>query len=283
MVSQNPSEKALLPPGQRQRQGDRKQRVLTIAEHNSGLVVVVLRHRSSGRDGLVRQPVAVLKLNRNIASFHIGRGYALTDCGNAERLVDQHGESFRFCPPTRQWLTWNGFRWVADRGTVVQLAKKTIRAVQQERSLLLRQAELGGLGGDILRARADALARWATRSEGVSRIAGMLSLAESDPRIVAKAGYSDSDPWLFNLRNGTVELRGLRMRAHRLENLLRKPPSNITPGHMSASGAVPQEVFAPHPTHIPFIHRAVGYNMSATREKKYIGLEGRGRNGKRRF
>ncbi len=232
----------------------------------------------------MRQPPAVLKLNPNIAAFR--QNYQLTDCGNAERLVDQHGESIRFCPPTREWLTWNGFRWVADRGAVVQLAKKTIRAVQQERSLLFRQAELGELGGDILRARADALARWATRSEGVSRIAGMLSLAESDPRIVAHTADFDSDPWLFNLRNGTVELRGLRVRPHRLEDLLTK-----TAGvEYDADATCPrwerflQEVFAPHPTLIPFIQRAVGYTLTGdTREECIFVLEGRGRNGKSTF
>jgi len=234
----------------------------------------------------VQQPLAVLKLNRNIAAFHSGRGYRLTDCGNAERLVDQHGESIRFCPPTRQWLTWNAFRWVADHGAVVQLAKKTIRAIQQERSLMLRQSELDESGGEILKARADALAKWATRSEGISRIAGMRSLAESDPRIVAQPADFDSDPWLFNVRNGTVELRSLQMREHRLEDLLTK-----TAGvEYDADATCPrwerflQEIFAPHPALIPFIQRAVGYTLTGdTREECIFVLEGRGRNGKSTF
>jgi hypothetical protein len=96
--------------------------------------------------------------------------YALTDCGNAERLVDQHGECIRYCGAMRHWFLWNGYHWSADDGAAVQLAKKTIRAMQQERNNMLGEGE--GQFGDweIMRRRADALEKWATRSEGAPRI-----------------------------------------------------------------------------------------------------------------
>ena len=38
----------------------------------------------------------------------------LTEMGNAERLVDQHGERIRYCHPWNQWLSHDGKRWERD-------------------------------------------------------------------------------------------------------------------------------------------------------------------------
>src|SRR5829696_2698752 len=42
------------------------------------------------------------------------RGYNLTDLGNAERFVAQHGEDARYCFPWRKWLVRTGARWERD-------------------------------------------------------------------------------------------------------------------------------------------------------------------------
>src|SRR5215204_4039210 len=42
------------------------------------------------------------------------RGYNLTDLGNAERFVAQHGENVRYCYPWAKWLVWTGVRWERD-------------------------------------------------------------------------------------------------------------------------------------------------------------------------
>src|SRR5690606_1745853 len=41
-------------------------------------------------------------------------GYALTDAGNAERLIAQCGEDIRYCPTTGSWYLWNGTVWEQD-------------------------------------------------------------------------------------------------------------------------------------------------------------------------
>ena len=143
--------------------------------------------------------------------------YSLTDCGNAERLVDQHGDSIRFCRAADNWFVWNGCRWAADGASAVQLAKKTVRAMQQDRQLLSSQADRDPTGFELLRSRADALAKWETRSESAQRITSMLRLAASDPRISAEPEDFDQNPWLLNLSNGTIDLRSAQIREHRPE------------------------------------------------------------------
>ena len=121
---------------------------------------------------------------RKPLSIRCNSRYSLTDCGNAERLVDQFGDCIRFCSATGQWFLWKGNHWATADGAVVQLAKKTVRTMQQERKHMLNEAESRPDGWEIKRRRADALDKWAIRSEAAPRIIAMLRMAESDPRVV---------------------------------------------------------------------------------------------------
>jgi len=210
----------------------------------------------------------------------------MTDCGNAERLIDQYGEAMRFCPAMRQWFVWNGDQWVADYGRAVQLAKKTVRSMQQERNLLLNQAERDPLDFDVFRSRAEAIAKWATRSESALRIASMLRLAESDPRISVASDDFNKDHWLLNLSNGTVELKSGSFREHRPPDLLTKSagPPYIRGAKCPRWERFLDEVFEPHPELIPFLQKAVGYTLTGDiREECVFVLVGKGRNGKSTF
>jgi putative DNA primase/helicase len=208
---------------------------------------------------------------------------ALTDCGNAERLIDQHGECLRFCAPNRQWFVWTGVQWVADRGSVVQLAKKTVRAMRHERSELLRQVEDENGDWEVARREADALTKWAHRSEGAAQISAALRMAESDPRISVVPEQFDRDPWTLNLPNGSLELRSATFREHRPEELITK----VAGAEYKANSHCPRwkrflkEVFAHNLDVIPYLQRAVGYTLTGqTREECVFVLVGSGRNGK---
>ncbi len=207
----------------------------------------------------------------------------LTDCGNAERLVDQHGDCMRFCAPKRQWFVWNAVGWAADRGAAVQLAKKTARTIRQERVQILSRAESDNGDWDATRRQADALTKWANRSEGSAQITAALRMAESDPRISVTPEEFDSFPWVLNLSNGTIELGPGILREHRPQELLTK----IAGAEYSPNAECPRwkkflkEVFEPHPDIIPYLQRAVGYSLTGeTREECVFVLVGNGRNGK---
>src|SRR5215469_16705944 len=54
--------------------------------------------------------------------------FALTQLGNAERLVHQHGDDIRWCPAWKSWLVWNQHRWRVDtNGAIDRMAHSTIR------------------------------------------------------------------------------------------------------------------------------------------------------------
>jgi putative DNA primase/helicase len=209
--------------------------------------------------------------------------YPLTDCGNAERLIDQHGDCIRFCPPKRQWFVWNGCKWTADEGAAIQLVKKTVRAIRHERMQAVRQAEYDQGASEVLRRQADALAKWANRSEGATQIAATLRMSESDPRVSTNPDDFDRDPLLLNLTNGVIDLSLSKFREHRPGDLLTKvagaeyKPDAICPRWLKFL----EEVFEPHPDVIPYVQRAVGYTLTGKSEEECVfALVGSGRNGK---
>jgi len=88
----------------------------------------------------------------------------LTEMGNAERFVSQHGANVRYCHDWRAWLAWDGTRWRRDAGAEVrQLAKDTVRTIY---------AEAGKYATEAQRAAA---ANWAKRSESFTRRFGRSS------------------------------------------------------------------------------------------------------------
>lgn len=208
---------------------------------------------------------------------------SFTDCGNAERLVEQHGESIVFCRARDQWLVWNAQRWVADPGAVVQLAKKAVRSMRLERRNLEYEADQYPDRWGALRAQADALSKWATRSEGAPRIAAMIRLAKSDPRVTAGPETFDQDPWLLNVMNGTIDLHSARLQQHKPKDFLTK----MADTHYKVGDRCDRwlrfldEVFEPHPEMIAYLQRAIGYSLTGdVREECVFVLVGTGRNGK---
>lgn len=137
-------------------------------------------------------------------------GFADTDIANAKRFSCQHGENVRFTPE-RGWFVWDGRRWAVDDKfiAVQELGKHTALAIFDE----VKTA-----------ARRDEIYRHARKSQGRSAIEAMIHLARSEPGIPARLTDFDADAWLFNVANGTLELRTGKLREHRRTDLI----SNIS-------------------------------------------------------
>ncbi len=64
------------------------------------------------------------------------------------------------------------------------------------------------------------LAKWALKSENRDRLAAMVALARSEDGMTITANQWDSDPWLFNCDNGTIDLRTGELKPHNPDDLL---------------------------------------------------------------
>ncbi|GAH03609.1 unnamed protein product, partial [marine sediment metagenome] len=106
-----------------------------------------------------------------------------TELGNAERFVDQHLDSIRYCPQYKSWYVWDPPFWRRDdSGIITVKAKATVRSLYNE---------AGSLEDDGARRAKAAHAR---KSEGDRSIKAMLSLAQSDQRIVITPEMLDTHP-----------------------------------------------------------------------------------------
>jgi putative DNA primase/helicase len=134
----------------------------------------------------------------------------LTDYGNAERLVADHGSDLRFAPGFG-WFAWDGRRWKRDTdGEVVRRAKKMVR------TLYSKAADVNDLG------ERKRIAKWANDCESQARLAAAVKLAETEREVVVDPDALDANRFLLNVANGTVDLRTGDLREHRREDLLTK-------------------------------------------------------------
>ncbi len=135
--------------------------------------------------------------------------FNLTDLGNAERLIAQHGRDVRYCFLWAKWLVWTGSRWERDdSGRVHRLAKEVVRGIYGEAAAAEDDSER------------KALAKHAASSEAKNRIEAMLELAKSD--VPVSPDDLDANPWLLNAPNGTVNLKTGEIQPHRREDLITK-------------------------------------------------------------
>ncbi|MGD9704441.1 MAG: phage/plasmid primase, P4 family [Acidimicrobiia bacterium] len=201
-------------------------------------------------------------------------GYRFTDAGNARRLVDLHGAELRHVSEWGRWLAWDGRRWVLDHGNaqVTESAKGVPRLI------------LTGLT-TATRSQREAVLRWATRSEMVAGIRGMIELAATRPDVRVSHTELDADPMLLNVANGTVDL---------VLGLLEKhdPPKLITKYvdvRFHKAAACPTwhaflERVLPDPEVREFLQRMVGYSLTGSvDEQVMVFLIGTGANGKSVF
>ena len=113
----------------------------------------------------------------------------------------------------------------------------------------------------------------------------MLSLARSEPGIPALPDTFDSDPWLLNVENGTIDLRNGELREHRREDYITKlapvPYLPVCESECPEWEKFLYQVFEGNDEMIRFVQRAAGYSLSGlTKERCCFFLHGKGRNGK---
>ena len=199
----------------------------------------------------------------------------LTDVGNGIRLVRRHGNNLRYCPPWKQWLMWDGTRWVVDEmGRIKELAKETVRAIYREAA---------DLEDPELRQK---VSNWAHQSEAMYRLEQMIKCAQTEAGIPIEPGAFDRDPWLFNVANGTLDLRTGELRPHSPDDMITK----MSPVRFNPKAQCPtwkeflDRILGGDEQLISYMQRVVGYWLTgSTREQCFFVHYGTGSNGKSVF
>jgi putative DNA primase/helicase len=125
----------------------------------------------------------------------------------------------------------------------------------------------------------------AQRSEAESKIRAMIRSAESEPEVVTTPKHLDTNPWLLNVKNGTVDLSTGQLRSHQREDLITKlAPVEYVPGARSGWWENFLNRVVPDPDVRAFLQRAVGYSLTArTDDEVLFMIQGPGATGKTTF
>jgi putative DNA primase/helicase len=196
-----------------------------------------------------------------------------TDADNARRFAARFERDARYCRPWKDWLLYEGGRWARDeRGQTVLMAETVARGIFEEAARADQKDE------------AVALSKWANSSLSKRALDAMVALAQS--HLAISPGEFDQAPWLFNVRNGTVDLRIGELRQPERDDLLTKQ----APILFDADAACPTwerfllEIMGGNAALVDYLRRAAGYSLTgSTREQCLFILYGTGRNGKSTF
>lgn len=201
--------------------------------------------------------------------------YNRSDVGNAQRLVDEQGGFIRYCDKWNTWLIWDGQRWVADeKGLVRRMVHGMAYRMQQE-ALQIQDIE----------ARKEAF-NWAISLEKVSNIENLIKAARDLQNIPVGPDEFDRDPWLFNVRNGTLNLRTGELQEHKQEDLISKlAPVSYDPDAQAPTWeAFLDRIMDGNKELITYVKRALGYSLTGiTQEQEFYLCWGTGSNGKSVF
>ncbi|MEP7218364.1 MAG: phage/plasmid primase, P4 family [Bacteroidota bacterium] len=148
------------------------------------------------------------------------RDFAIHDVANANRFAEMHHNKVLFDHTYREWYVWDEQHWAKDhRNSIMDLAKETAYRIH----------------ADAPRDNRD----WQRQAVAIfsrNGLRNMLECAKSLPELSTTAEDWDRDPYLFNVHNGTIDLRTSTLREHR-------PEDRIT---MLAGCAFDPQAEAPH-------------------------------------
>ena len=196
-----------------------------------------------------------------------------SDRSLADRFAQLNAEKLARVPELG-WLYYKDGRWIPDM--------KGLRAQELvKRFVTLIEVEANRRAVDLDAADAKTLLSLAKKVQSAAVIRNIEKLAASDPNLLHDVKDFDSKPYLFNVRNGVIDLRNGEMIAHDPRLFLTKQ-ADVEYDPMAQCPLFDHfldEVLGPKKA--KFLLRALAYSMLDTgKEQLLFLLCGSGRNGK---
>lgn len=217
-----------------------------------------------------------------------GAGEPHDDSGNGERFARLHVDSVRRVAGWG-WRVWEGSHWRDDPEglTVMHLTKSVSEDVLKEAAMLelAATAEADDEAREKIRERAERARKWAhvSRSEPSRRRVEALAKSEAEMRV--GVDDLDRDPMLFNVSNGTIDLRSGELRPHDRADLI----TRVSPVAFDPSAPCPTwerflERVLPDSETRAWVQRFAGYACTGDVGEQVIAFFfGAGANGKTTF
>jgi putative DNA primase/helicase len=199
-----------------------------------------------------------------------------TDSTLASRLIREHGKNIRYNTAWKKWLVWNGRYWEVDEGNS-SIQEKTLETVRNIYDELKKTYDY--------RERIE-IEKYAMISESLRRREAAVKTAQYVKALNIKSEDLDKNPWLLNVRNGTVNVLTGEFSEHKQEDLITK----IANVEYDPQAECPQwkqfirEIMDYKVDVISFLQTACGWAVTGdNREQTMFILFGSGANGKTTF
>jgi putative DNA primase/helicase len=202
--------------------------------------------------------------------------FRATETWVAEKFAEHHKDVARFVTDLKQWFVWDGTRWSPDRlDRIVEFVKLHIRSLS---------ALASSITDDATRST---IAKFALSCESANKRHSIESLVRGEATLKITSNFYNTNPWLFNVQNGTIEIdpeaKTWTFREHRREDFL----SQIADVSYDPDAKCPRwdrfltEVFPGQVEVVRFLQKSIGYSLTGSiREAIMWLLRGAGRNGK---
>ena len=129
--------------------------------------------------------------------------------------------------------------------------------------------------------RQEWLAKWAIRSQARDRLTALVDLARCE--LPVAVGDLDANPWLLNVKNGTLDLLTGQLLPHRREDLITKlAPVSFDPAAVCPRwGSFLHKIMQGNQHLIGFLQRLAGMCMTGSVSEQHLFIaHGSGANGK---
>jgi putative DNA primase/helicase len=199
-----------------------------------------------------------------------------TDATNAERFKREHGDTIRYMAAWKKWLVWNGTHWQTDESGALVHEKglDTVRNLYAELSKT-----------NDYRERIE-IEKYAMMSESVRRRKAFVEAATWIKDLNTTSDLLDTNPWLLNVKNGTIDVSTGEFREHRHADFITKV-ANVEYDPKADCPLWKQfirEIMDYKTDVINFVQTAVGWAMTGDiSEQTMFILFGTGANGKSTF
>jgi putative DNA primase/helicase len=198
-----------------------------------------------------------------------------TDATNAARLLKEHGRDIRYNAAWKKWVVWEKTHWQTDDGALIH--EKGLHMVRNIYDELLKTSDY--------RDRME-IEKYAMLSESVRRREAFVKAASWIKELNITSDDLDRNPWLLNVKNGTIDISTGEFREHRQEDMITKC-ANVGYNPEADCPAWKQfvrEIMDYNADSITFLQTAAGWALTGdTSEQTMFILFGSGANGKSTF
>ena len=198
-----------------------------------------------------------------------------SDLYNSRMLIEDYGEDILYCAQWKQWLLWDGNRW--DKQHVTSINYLAGLAVK---GMYLKAKEFRNPEDSLI------LMEHAGRSESVQRIEAMVRATAWNKLIRIEPDDLDRDDFIFNCKNGSIDLSSGRLLEHNRSHRITK----FSPVEYDENAECPRwkdflkSIFSRNKQLILYIQKILGMCLSGdvSAQVMFI-LYGTGANGKTTF